>query len=380
MATYLIWTGVIFICLLIAERTMKYEYVSAIGTRKYLPSKFWTFIIFCILAGLYIFRWCNGTDFFNYYMGFYSSEDQNLDYIKINRDILFSLITYITRNFISDNFLLYNAILAVCTYAPVILIMRKYSVDFKMTILLYIFSTAYFQPYNTVRQAIAVAVLFGASSYLMRHQNFKFLICAVIAFLFHPTAAIVATIMIFCRSDFMSGKVKILLFLFAGSGIALKTIWSSVIDMLVTVGQTKMAADYADALTESTGINGFHVLVIAIPFMLVLIYKNNLLHNENSSENELNSFYMNCLLFYFGFVVIGMYNPVFTRMGQFFELFLLVLYPELIRKVFEAHKHLMVFLAVLAYFIYFLVVLPRGGNFVPYQFNYYSLKGIRMWL
>lgn len=63
MATYLIWTGVIFICLLIAERTMKYEYVSAIGTRKYLPSKFWTFIIFCILAGLYIFRWCNGTDF-----------------------------------------------------------------------------------------------------------------------------------------------------------------------------------------------------------------------------------------------------------------------------------------------------------------------------
>ena len=350
MATYLICTGVIFICLLIAERTMKYEYVSAIGKGKYLPSKFWTFIIFCILAGLYIFRWCNGTDFFNYYMGFYSSEDQNLDYIKINRDILFSLITYITRNFISDNFLVYNAILAVCTYAPVIVIMRKYSVDFKMTILLYIFSTAYFQPYNTVRQAIAVAILFGASSYLIRHQNF------------------------------MSGKVKILLFLFAGSGIALKSIWSSVIDMLVTVGQTKMAADYADALTESTGINGFHVLVIAIPFMIVLIYKNNLLHNEHSSENELNSFYMNCLLFYFGFVVIGMYNPVFTRMGQFFELFLLVLYPELIRKVFDAHKHLMVFLAVLAYFIYFLVVLPRGGNFVPYQFNYYSLKGIRMWL
>ena len=150
--------------------------------------------------------------------------------------------------------------------------------------------------------------------------------------------------------------------------------------MLVMVGQTKWLADYADALNRKYRINGFHVLVITIPFMLVLIYKNNLLHNENSSENELNSFYMNCLLFYFGFVVIGMYNPVFTRMGQFFELFLLVLYPELIRKVFEAHKHLMVFLAVLAYFIYFLVVLPRGGNFVPYQFNYYSLKGIRMWL
>lgn len=379
MATYLIWTGIIFICLLIAERTMKYEYVSAIGTRKYLPSKFWTFVIFCILAGLYIFRWCNGTDFFNYYMGFYSSGEQNLDYIRQNRDILFSLITYVTRNFISDNFLIYNAILAVCTYAPVIVIMRKYSSDFKTTILLYIFSTAYFQPYNTVRQAIAVAILFGASPYLMRNQKFKFLICTMVAFLFHPTAVIAAIIMAFCRSDFLSRKVKVLLLLFAGSGIALKSIWNSVIEILETVGQTKMAADYADALTGSTGVNTMHVLVVAIPFILVLIYKNNLLHNENRSENELNSFYMNCLLFYFCFVVIGMYNPVFMRMGQFFELFLLVLYPELIRKVFCSQKYLMVFLVVLAYFIYFLVVLPRGGNFVPYQFNYYSLKGIRMW-
>lgn len=379
MATYLIWTGIIFICLLIAERTMKYEYVSAIGTRKYLPSKFWTFVIFCILAGLYIFRWCNGTDFFNYYMGFYSSGEQNLDYIRLNRDILFSLITYVTRNFISDNFLIYNAILAVCTYAPVIVIMRKYSSDLKTTILLYVFSTAYFQPYNTVRQAIAVAILFGASPYLMRNQKFKFLICTMVAFLFHPTAVIVAIIMAFCRSDFLSRKVKVLLLLFAGSGIALKSIWNSVIEILETVGQTKMAADYADALTGSTGVNTMHVLVVAIPFILVLIYKNNLLHNENRSENELNSFYMNCLLFYFGFVVIGMYNPVFMRMGQFFELFLLVLYPELIRKVFGSQKYLMVFLVVLAYFIYFLVVLPRGGNFVPYQFNYYSLKGIRMW-
>lgn len=380
MATYLIWIGVIFICLLIAERTMKYEYISVIGTRKYLPNKFWTFIIFCILAGLYIFRWCNGTDFFNYYMEFYNSGDKNFDYIRENRDILFSLITYITRNFVSDNFLIYNAVLAVCTYVPVIVVMRRYSVDFKMTILLYIFSTAYFQPYNTVRQAIAVAILFGASSYLMRNQKFKFLICAVVAFLFHPTAAIIAIIMMFCRSDFLSGKVKVLMFLFAGSGIALKSIWSSIIGMLETVGQTKMAEDYADALTESAGINTLHILVIAIPFILVVIYKNKLLHNENTSENELNSFYMNCLLFYFGFVVTGIYNSIFMRMGQFFELYLLVLYPELIRRIFGPQRHLIVFFVVLAYFIYFLAVLPRGGNFVPYQFNYYSLKGIRMWL
>ena len=52
MATYLICTGVIFICLLIAERTMKYEYVSAIGKGKYLPSKFWTFYYILHISGI----------------------------------------------------------------------------------------------------------------------------------------------------------------------------------------------------------------------------------------------------------------------------------------------------------------------------------------
>ena len=95
MTTYLIWIGVIFVFLLIAERTAKSEYISVIGARKFLPNKFWTFMIFCIFVGLYTFRWCNGTDFFNYYMGFYSSGDKNFDYIMENRDILFSLLTYI---------------------------------------------------------------------------------------------------------------------------------------------------------------------------------------------------------------------------------------------------------------------------------------------
>ena len=115
--------------------------------------------------GLYTFRWCNGTDFFNYYMGFYSSGDKNFDYIMENRDILFSLLTYIMSNLISDNFLIYNAVLAIFTYAPVIVVMRKYSTDFKTTVLLYIFSIAYFQPYNIVRQSIAVAIMSSHSSY-----------------------------------------------------------------------------------------------------------------------------------------------------------------------------------------------------------------------
>ena len=380
MTTYLIWIGVIFIFLLIAERTAKSEYISVIGARKFLPNKFWTFIIFCIFVGLYTFRWCNGTDFFNYYMGFYGSGDKNFDYIMENRDILFSLLTYIMSNLISDNFLIYNAVLAIFTYAPVIVVMRKYSTDFKTTVLLYIFSIAYFQPYNIVRQSIAVAIMFGGFPYLMRHQNFKFIICAVTAFLFHPTAAIAAIVMMFCRSQFLSRKIKVLLFVLFGTGIALKPVWNSVIEILEMVGQTKMATDYADALTGNVGINIFHVLVVAVPVILILIYKNNLLHNENSIENEIHSFYMNCVLFFFGFVAVGMYNPVFMRMGQFFELFLLVLYPELIKKVSGSQRHLMTFLVVVAYFIYFLFVLPRGGNFVPYQFNYYSLNGIRVWL
>lgn len=378
MTTYLIWTGVICICLLIAMQSLRLRYIPGMDMSRYVPSRFPVFVIFIILAGLYTFRWCNGTDFFNYYMDFYSSRNESISYVTEQRDFLFALITYITRNFISNNFLVYNAILAICTYAPILIVMRKYSYDFSITVLLYILSTACFRPYNTVRQGIAVAIMFGAFPLLMERRNMKFIFCSLIAFYFHPTSAIAACIMMFCHSDFLSRRIRYLLVLFLGSGVALRSIWNRLINLLSAIGQTKMAADYADALSGSTGVNILHVLVVVVPLVLMVLYRNNLLNTEDGAEYEFNSFYMNCMLFYVGFVLIGMYNPIFARMGQFIELFMLMLYPKLIEKVSGSSKKIMTFLVLVAYFAYFLIVLPRGGNLVPYQFNIYSLEGIVM--
>lgn len=378
MTTYLVWIGVIYFLLILAMRSSRLEYVYGVDQEQYLPNKFFVFFIFVVLSGLYIFRWCNGTDFFNYYMDFYSSRNDNFSYVLEQRDILFSFVTYITKNYISDNFLIYNAILAICTYVPIIAVMRKYSSDFKITMLLYIFSTAYFKPYNTVRQGIAVSIMFYAFPFLIERRYKKFLFYTLVASLFHPTAAITAIIMFFCLGDFLSKQVKIFLAVFAASGIGLKSIWNSVIGMLDSIGQTKMASDYADALTGITGINIFHVLVVAVPVILCLVYKNVLLYLEDEIEYEFISFYMNSLLFFLGFVLIGMYNPIFARMGQFFELYLLLLYPRLIEKIGAEKKRTLAFFVLTAYFVYFLVVLPRGGSYVPYQFNHYSIEGIVM--
>lgn len=379
MTTYLIWTGIIYICLSIAMQSSRIEYVPAMGKKRYLPNKFMVLIICSILSGLYIFRWCNGTDFFNYYMDFYSSGKRGFSFVTEHRDILFALITYVTRNYISDNFLVYNTILAVITYVPVIVIMRKYSYNFKTTLLLYIFSTAYFHPYNTVRQGIAVAIMFASFPFLLEHQSKKFYLYSFVAFLFHPTSVIAACIMAFCCSGFLSKKIKVFILIFGVSGIGLKPIWNKFIGLLDAVGQTKMASDYADALSGGTGVNILYVVVAVIPLILVFLYKNYLLYTEDTLEGRFNSFYMNCLIFFFGFVTIGIYNPVFARMAQFFELFLLMLYPKLIEKVGGSSKGILSFMVLISYFAYFIIVLPRGGNYVPYQFNHYSINGIIMW-
>lgn len=379
MTTYLIWMGVICICLLIAMQSSRWRYIPEIAMNRYIPSRLPVFLIFIILASLYTFRWCNGTDFFNYYMDFYSSRNESISYVTEQRDFLFALITYITRNFISDNFLVYNAILAVCTYAPILIVMRKYSYDFSITVLLYFLSTAYFIPYNTVRQGIAVAIMFGAFPFLMQKRKNKFIFCSLIAFCFHPTSAIAAGVMMFCHSDFLSRKIRYLLVIFVSSGVALRSIWNRLMNLLSAIGQTKMATDYADTLSGSTSVNILHVLVAILPLVVMILYRRNLLNTEDNVEYEFNSFYMNCLLFYGGFVLIGMYNPIFVRMGQFFELYLLMLYPKLIEKTSGSSKKIMIFFVLMAYFAYFLIVLPRGGNYVPYQFNHYSLEGVIMW-
>lgn len=378
MVTYLISIGVICFCLLLAMNSLRLRYIAGINTYRLIPSRFPVILIFLVLVGLYTFRWCNGTDFFNYYMDFYSNDIQSFDYVTEHRDVLFALITYVTKNYISDNFLVYNAMLAILTYAPVFIVMRIYSYNFSATVLLYIFSIACFIPYNIVRQGIAIAIMFGSFPFLIQKRYIKFMFCSFLAITFHSTAAIAAIIMIFCNSDFLSKRIKLLLVLFFGSGVFLRSIWDSFINLLEAIGQTKLATDYADALSGSTGVNILHILVALIPFFLIFACRHRLLNNSDKNEYNFNSFYMNCILFYVGSVFLGLYNPIFVRMGKFFEIYLFLLYPKLIKETFVQNRMITV-VVLIVYFIYFLIVLQQGGNYVPYQFNHYSLEGIIMW-
>lgn len=374
MAAYFYMISFVIAVLILGRFTQKVVYVENYGQREILPSVSVVMMIFLILGSFYTFRWCNGTDFFNYYMSFYSEEATKTSFITEQRDVMYGLVTYIFRNYLTDNFLIYNAFLAFLTYMPLIFVLRKYSENFNLSILLYIFTTMYFVPYNTVRQGIAVGIFMWGYSFFLNKKYVAFFLLSAIAFMFHPVTAIPVIILFVCRREFLSSIVTLVAGGMLITGIALPSIWRRVINFLSIVGQEKIAADYENALGVGR-INILRILVALVPLVLALIEKKYMKRLFTGVKKDHVSLCMNMSVFNVLFVAVGLYNPIFARVSQFFEVFLLFLYPALLEAYEKRSKILVATGILIMYFIFMIYSLKTGGNLIPYQINTYSLHG-----
>lgn len=374
MTTYYFMIMSVCIVIFLGNMNQSKIYVSSLEEWRMVPAATIAVLVFLILAGFYTFRWCNGTDFFNYYMTFYSDETLEISFITEQRDVMFGLITYVFRRYITDNFLIYNGFLATLTYFPIIWITRKYSDNFSLSILLYIFMVMYFIPYNTVRQGIAIGIFFCGYPFLMKKKYIHYILISTVAFLFHPVTIIPTLVLLICKSDFLSLRVIGISGCLVATGFVLPNIWSNIISFLSLIGQNKLAEDYENALGNG-GINSLRIVIALIPFVLALVAKKYIYAFYNGKKKEHIQFYMNIAIFYVLFVAVGIYNPIFARISQYFEIFLILLYPSLLEAFDERSKRIVVAAILGLYFIYMVYSLNNGGNMIPYQINAYSIHG-----
>ena len=188
MTAYYIFIGIVFVLAIMATSYSKNVFIESEGRYFKQANIIFVTIIFFALVFLYTFRWCNGTDFYNYYLDFQKMKYAKGDTLFENRDILFTLLTYYSYKIFDGNFIIYNFILGVLTYLPIVITIRKHSENFALSILLYIFMTLYFIPYNTVRQGIACGLCFLAFSYVYDKQYIKFFFIMLIAIAIHSSA------------------------------------------------------------------------------------------------------------------------------------------------------------------------------------------------
>lgn len=224
----------------------------------------------------------------------------------------------------------YLTTIAALTIYPLWRFVRKESVNPGYSLLVYLTYSIlfYFQTFNTVRACLAITLIFWGCFYLSHHKSKSALLCFAVVPTIHYSSILILLIISFVYF------IHRFSYKFVVCSIALSIVLGFAVDYLISeyllllglvVSQLSgdvVVSNYAQLLTESSeasmGVIG--MLSNMLPFSLFAI----LMHSRANSQNLYYKLYVS------GIIVANIFisTPLFYRVSMFFQLFIVILYPN----------------------------------------------------
>lgn len=363
MSVYLI---MICFTLLFSTFAVKFASTTRRGMKKSVPAKLFVFLMLLVWCTIYALRYRVGTDFGTYYNYFNRIVTEGLalaDALQNQRDALFGYIAFFAARLFNGEWIAFSYLCAGLIYVPVMIIIYKKSDDFVSSSLLYIFTTAYFSGFNGVRQAIAAALIFLAYYCGLKEKRYWFyIIFVLLAFGFHSTVFIIVPFQLLSLKGVKSKSFKISIAVLLFSYLFLWNIWSVVIDFLETIGQSKLASDYAE-LTEN-GASLLRLIVAVFPPVLGLVYRKKLAKKYPDIDCEIVLLTIAAM-----FLLFSLKNWIFARIAGYCDIVLIMFLPKLNYIFSDNSRKFGRLLILVLYFLYMISLLFHGGgHLLPYKF------------
>ena len=334
--------------------------------KKEIVPVFATILVCALLTFFYAARWYVGTDFGAYFAMFSRNLGVSLKSLIGTRDWGFHLLTAIIGNYIVTDFFIYSLIIGAIVYCLIIFTYRKYTTDFLMTCALYVSMCLYTAAFNGTRQTMAAAILFAGFPLLFERKNWwKYVMVVFIAYTFHSTALMVAPFFIICRLKPWKKPFVFICIILVLLIILLPGLWTTIIDALESMGQDKLADDYADFEKLRAGVNFLRIVVAAFPVVVSYIY-----YPIISRENKHIDFFINMAVLNLLFMLCGERLTVLARFAMYFNLALPVLVPEFAKIFTRNSRGFARVLIWCIYFVHMIVLLPNDSHLIPYRFSF----------
>lgn len=338
------------------------------GKEVYSWSNIYTIAILLVWCSVFAFRGISiGSDTPGYHHYYTEIVRNNISYdvfIEGQRDLLFASLEYVCAKIFNGNWICFQFVVALITYLPVINVIKKNSPHVIASFLFFIFTFQFYSGFNGMRQGIATSfVMYAYYNFLLEKKYVKYVILSVIAFGFHSSVLLATPFLFMSLRGLKSIIVKwssivlVLLFVF------INQFWPMIINFLMSVGQTKMAYDYAE-LPIGAGSGALRLLVSMAPFILGYLFRDGLREKYDKFDNEL------VLALYSGiFMLLSMRYWIFARVSSYFSLGLTLLLPKFKDVFFQ--KQLGLSILIILYFAYMVVMLLHGeGGYYPYTFYF----------
>jgi transmembrane protein EpsG len=328
------------------------------NTQLAAPDKLLTAVIiaaFVLLSGL---RRNIGDTYF--YMYTYTLNDFTWDYVMSKKEMGFGLLQMFLQQLTKDpQILIFTC--ALITNVLIIVVLRKYSSLFELSVYVYITSGVFMTSMNGMRQFLAAAIIFAATSYLLKGNWKLFMATVLLASMIHESALILIPIYFLVRRKAWTRLTFLLLAVSVGIVIG----FNQFMNVLFTVIQdTSYAAEYKDF--HEQGANVIRVIVDAVPLAIAYLGRDKLRSLYEHSDIIVNICVVNLL-----FMVIATQNWIFARFCIYFELYNLILISWLI-KLFVAKDRKLIYSLIVMFYAFFFFYENAIVLKIAYKSNYFG--------
>jgi transmembrane protein EpsG len=228
-------------------------------------------------------------------------------------------------------------------------VLRKYSSLFELQTFMYITSGYYLVTMNGVRQALAAAVIFASTRFIIEGKFKTYLLIILLMYTFHTSALIMIPVYFIARQDLWSKKTLLVFLVLPIVFIFFNPLMSI---MFQTMEGSRYASYQGAILTGGEGgASIFRVLVAAVPVVMAYLGRHKL--REEWAESNV---FVNMSLINLIFMIFSLMNWLFARFAFYFQPYNFVLLPYMIKILFNRQEkqfvYLLFIICYLAFFYY----------------------------
>lgn len=249
---------------------------------------------------------------------------------------------------ISDSYHVYFLLPAFLSSYAMVKLLKRYSVDPVLGILLFFSVGTYVMFVAAMKQSIAIAILIYALPYAIDRKYGRFYLLVFVAMLFHTHAFIFLPLPFFFGKPW--GKVTwSLLTLVLLSMVTYDQTYGAFMNFAQSIGANVVDFEVFDGHS----IHPLRVVIYAIPALLTLIYRDRLFRDSTREEN----LFANMSIVAAFILSVGLVQGanLFARMATYYEIAFGITLPWIIRKLFNRRSAgLVATIAGILYFAYFL--------------------------
>ncbi len=256
-------------------------------------------------------------------------------------------IQILFKTYVSTDFHWWLSAIAILSGIPIMLTLRRTSVDYLFSIFLFVASTSFSWMLNGIRQFVVAAILFGCYNLLVGRKRLLFIAAVLLCSLIHTSAIILLpAILLIDYKPFGKMMTTFVVCIMLSSFFV-----SQLIDTMDLLLKNSAYHGNIDQFVEDDGANPLRVLFESAPVILAFIKRKQIAALNNSFLNMcVNMSTVSAGLFFTSMLTSGI---MIGRLPIYYGLYNLILIPFLINFVYTKQRQLLYFCFFVFYIIFY---------------------------